>query len=205
MSSYFISALAGYLLGCFQTAYIIGKKVGNIDIRTQGSNNSGASNVTRVMGWKYGVITAVVDILKAAMAVVVIEWIYPASAELAFIAGLFAVIGHIYPVFLDFRGGKGAACIGGFMLAFDWRISIILFIAIFTITLLTDYIALGTIAMGVILPMLIWIFGYSMPCLLMAVLTTIIVITKHTENIRRIIKQEEVGLRAVYKRTANKQ
>lgn len=198
MFAYFTGALIGYLFGCFQTAYIIGKKVGHIDIRTQGSNNLGASNVTRVMGWKYGIITAVVDILKAAIAVMIVYAVYPGNVVTAFIAGTFAIVGHVYPVFLGFKGGKGAACLGGFMLAFDWKISLILFGIILVITLLTDYIALGTIAMGIALPVLIWLFGYPEPCILMAGLITMLIIIRHYINIQRMMKREEVGLRAVY-------
>jgi glycerol-3-phosphate acyltransferase PlsY len=142
-----ITSLIGYLFGCFQTAYIITKLKQQADIRLLGSNNAGASNVTRVLGWKYGIITAIVDILKGTLAVFIIMKIFPGQPTLYFIAGAFVVIGHIFPVFLGFKGGKGTASIIGISIAIDIKIAIIIVLALVIITIITDYIALGSLAM----------------------------------------------------------
>lgn len=189
----------GYLFGCIQTAYIIGKKVKKIDIRNYGSNNAGASNVTTIMGWKYGVITALVDIFKAVIPVFLIKLIFKDSVVLPFIGGAFVIIGHIFPFYLSFRGGKGAASLVGMVLGIDFKIAIILIAAILLITLIIDYIALGTISMYLILPFSTYYFNYPLACTLMSILLAAICIKKHYVNIIRIKKGEEVGLRKVIK------
>ena len=104
-----IAILIGYAFGCIQPAYFLGKMIGKMDIREQGSGNAGASNITAIMGWKYGVIVGLVDILKGIFAVLVVRWIYPDSPDLAYLSGIMAILGHIFPFYLKFRGGKGVA------------------------------------------------------------------------------------------------
>jgi glycerol-3-phosphate acyltransferase PlsY len=192
-----VSALIGYLLGCFQTAYIVGRVVKRIDIRTQGSNNAGASNVTMVLGWKYGAITAFTDVFKAALAVILVGIIFPGSKELIFIAGASAVLGHIFPFFLKFKGGKGAASLIGMLLAIDLKIAIIAILTIVIITLAIDYIALGSIGMFAVLPVSTYAFNYPIICTLIGVALALLCVYKHQINIKRIMKKEETGLRRV--------
>jgi acyl phosphate:glycerol-3-phosphate acyltransferase len=149
-----VSVLIGYALGCFQTAYIIGQVVKKVDIRTQGSNNAGAS----------------------------------------------AVLGHIFPFFLRFKGGKGAASLIGMLLAIDIKIAIIAILTIVVITLVIDYIALGSIGMFSVLPLTTYAFNYPLICTLIGVLLALICVYKHQINIKRIIKREETGLRKVVKK-----
>ena len=192
-----ISSLIGYMLGCFQTAYIIGRTIKRIDIRTEGSNNAGASNVTMVLGWKYGAITAFTDVFKASLAVILAGAIFPGSKELIFIAGASAVLGHIFPFFLKFKGGKGAASLIGMLLAIDLRIASIAILTIVIITLVIDYIALGSIGMFAVLPVLTYVFNYPIICTLIGVGLALLCVYKHKINIERIIKKEETGLRKV--------
>lgn len=195
-----VSALVGYSLGCFQTAYLLGKKARDIDIRNYGSNNAGASNVTMVLGFKYGALTAFVDILKAILAVFLINSIYPKSVELLFIAGAFAVLGHIFPFYLRFKGGKGAASLIGMALAIDFRIAIIAILTIIIITLIIDYIAIGSIGMFIVLPISTYLLKYSTLCVYIGVLLALLSVYKHKINIWRIIRKEEVGLRKLVKK-----
>jgi glycerol-3-phosphate acyltransferase PlsY len=190
----------GYIFGCFQTAYIVGKVVKKIDIRDHGSNNAGASNVTMVLGWKYGILTAIFDVLKASFAVILVRILFSDSKELLFIAGAFAIIGHIYHLFLKFKGGKGAASFIGMVLAIDVRIVVIAVFTIIIITLIVDYIALGSIAMFITLPLSTYFFNYSLVCTLIGIALAILCIYKHQINIRRIVKREETGLRKVIKK-----
>jgi glycerol-3-phosphate acyltransferase PlsY len=195
-----MAALIGYIFGCFQTAYIVGRVVKKIDIRTQGSNNAGASNVTMVLGWKYGAITAFADIFKAALAVIAVGYIYPDSKELAFIAGACAVVGHIFPFFLKFKGGKGAASLVGMLLAIDIKIAVIAILTIVVITLIIDYIALGSIGMFTVLPISTYAFNYPVICTLIGIGLALLCLYKHQINIKRIMKKEETGLRKVVKK-----
>lgn len=193
------SALIGYLFGCFQTAYIVGRVKGKIDIRKHGTSNAGASNVTIVLGWKYGAVTALTDIFKAAAAVLLIGALFPNSKELLFITGAFAILGHIFPFFLKFKGGKGAASLIGMSLAIDLKIAVIAILTIVIITLLIDYIALGSIAMFLALPISTHIFHYSIICTIIGIGLALICIYKHYINIIRIMRKEEAGLRVVVK------
>ena len=194
---YFLASLIGYLFGCFQTAYIIGKLKQNIDIRLLGTNNAGASNVTRVLGWKYGIITAILDILKGTAAVIIVGKLFPGHPSLLFAAGAFVVIGHIFPVFLGFKGGKGTASLIGISIAIDIKIAIIIVLALVIITVITDYIALGSLAMYTLFPILAIFYRYQFSCIIIVTLLCLIGYYKHTINIKRMLAREEVGLRQV--------
>ncbi len=119
-----ISVLLGYGLGSIQSAYLLGRFIGEIDIREHGTGNAGASNITSTLGLKYGVFVAAFDVFKGALAVLAVQQIYPANRELAFLAGMMAVLGHIYPFYLKFRGGKGVAALVGMMIGLDWRLAV---------------------------------------------------------------------------------
>lgn len=194
---YLIASVIGYMFGCFQTAYIIGKLKQNVDIRLIGSDNAGASNVTRMFGWKYGIITAIVDILKGTAAVILVGKIFPGHPSLLFTAGAFVVVGHIFPVFLGFRGGKGTASLIGISLAIDIKIAIIIVLALVIITIVTDYIALGSLAMYTLFPLLALFYKYQISCIVILSLLCLIGYYKHMINIKRMFAGEEVGLRQV--------
>lgn len=119
MNEIVISGIVGYLLGCFQTSIFIGKIFKGIDIREHGSQNAGASNTTVVLGLSYGLLTTFFDILKAVVAVLVVRWLFPGDVLFQVLAGTATVVGHIFPVFFRFRGGKGVASLIGMTLALN--------------------------------------------------------------------------------------
>lgn len=195
----YLAAIIGYIIGSFQTAFFMGKLTKGIDIREHGTTNAGASNVTIVMGWKCGVITAIIDILKGVVAVLLIKHLYPGSTFLPFLAGTMAVLGHIFPVYLKFKGGKGTATIVGFVMAYDYRMGIILFLTVFLLTIITNYIALASIIMYTTLVFISYLFGYQMEIIYLGIVLAIISYFKHYENMIRILKGQEKGLRGVIK------
>lgn len=139
----------GYVLGLFQTGYLYGKSKG-IDIRTKGSGNAGTTNSLRVLGTKAGAITFLGDCLKAILAIVlakvVFGGIYPESIKLLELyAGFGTVLGHNYPFYLKFKGGKGIACTAGVMLALCPWIAAICFVVFVIIFIRTHYVSLGSI------------------------------------------------------------
>ena len=144
-----IAVAVGYCFGLFQTGYIYGEKHG-VDIRTQGSGNAGTTNTLRVLGWKAGLITFLGDLFKAIFAVLLIRFIfigkYPDAVKiLELYAGFGAVLGHNFPFYLKFKGGKGIACTSGMILAvcpLAAPICLILFIGSIAIT---RYVSLGSI------------------------------------------------------------
>lgn len=201
MREFIIVALIGYCVGGFQTAYILGRLFKKIDIRSYGNSNAGASNATKVMGWKYGIVIALVDILKAVLAVIIARNLYTDSSSVVlFIAGLFTILGHVYPVLLKFRGGKGTASLVGMMFAIDFKIGLLLVASIIIVTLITDYIALGTITMVIIMPIIISIAGYPLEAVLICVGIAMLSIYKHLPNVKNIINKKEPGLRGTLKK-----
>lgn len=198
--NFLISALIGYFCGCFQTAYLVGKYFKKIDIRQHGSNNAGASNVTTVMGWKYGVITALIDITKAVLAIMLVEFLFPDSKDLVFVAGAAVILGHIFPVFLKFRGGKGLASLVGMLLAVDIKIALFIMAAIAVITLVTDYIAVGSLTAYSIVPLFTFLSDYPTFCTMISLMLVVLAFYKHHINIKRILRKEETGLRSIFKK-----
>lgn len=196
---YILASLIAYFVGSISTSLII-SKLKKKDLRAGGSKNLGASNTTLLMGWKYGVIVGVCDILKGTLVVVLARLIFPDYAYLPYAVGTAAVLGHIYPCYLKFKGGKGFATYVGIILGLDWRFFLIIGVSIILITLITDYIALGTFTTMVTFPL--WLFFMSdVPwAFLIPTLASVIIIVKHFENIKRILKKEELGLRASFKK-----
>ena len=197
------SVLIGYLFGCFHTSYFISKMVSQKDIREIGSGNAGASNVTSELGWKYGILTGFVDVLKAYIPTQIVLYIFPGAyqpLDLIALAGTGAVLGHIYPFFLDFRGGKGIACYIGLLLAMDWKIGVATIIGLIFITIITDYVAVGSITLYIIIPLLAYYRDHSDVVIGCAVVLFGVGMIKHWINVHRILGGTETGLRSVFKK-----
>jgi len=203
-----LSLLIGYLFGCFQTSYFITKIVSRKDIREMGSGNAGASNVTSELGWKYGVLAGVSDVLKAFIPAQLVLYIFPGSLQpidIMALAGTGAVLGHIYPFFLNFRGGKGVACYIGMLLAINWQIGIAVIIGLILITIITDYVSVGSISLYIIIPLLAYASGdYSIIVVRCTVVLFFVGMIKHWINVQRIINREETGLRSVFNKKKTK-
>jgi len=196
--NYVLSALIGYILGCFNFAYIIGRLKG-IDIREKGTGNAGASNVFISMGKGFGVLTAALDILKGFLAVYICRRVF-LSAYCPYIGGVFAVIGHIFPFFMHFKGGKGFASYIGMCLGIDWRLGLGVMVLTVVITLITDYIALATLTTAFLVP--VWLFyqGTPLRVLDMYAVLALIILWKHRANLTRMMNHEEKGLRGAMKK-----
>jgi glycerol-3-phosphate acyltransferase PlsY len=196
MTNTIISMLIGYTFGCIQSAFIIGKLVGKMDIREQGSGNAGASNVTSTLGVRYGVIVGLIDILKGVFAVLVVKWIYPNSPELAYLSGLMAVVGHIFPFFMGFRGGKGVAALVGMMIGVDWKLGILFVLLVAVPALVTDYIVAGSFTTFIALPIVTVLYEYPIWYLGFSLVLTVLCFYLHRANIQRIMAGEELKIRA---------
>lgn len=198
-------ALISYLLGSLNFGVILSKSIKKDDVREQGSGNAGTTNMMRSYGKTLGMLTIAGDILKVIVAIWVAFKIIPAyelkplldSLDtnpvvcLKSFAGLFAVIGHIYPCFFGFKGGKGVATSGGMVIFVNWKIALIL-LAVFGINLATTrYVSLGSILMAVLYPVLIWFFYKDALLVGIALVFALIVIIAHRENIKRLINGTE--------------
>lgn len=200
-----ICLLIGYVLGLFQTAYIYGKLHG-IDIREYGSGNAGTTNALRVLGKKAGLIVLLGDICKCFLAVQSAKWLFGKSYPeiqplLELYAGAGAVLGHNFPFYLKFKGGKGIAATAGLILALPWPFvavaAPVFFITLFT----THYVSLGSLLVyaGFVIEMVILgqrgFFGMTQPFLLemyiLALLLAVMAYVKHWGNIKRLLRGEE--------------
>lgn len=203
-----IIAVLSYLLGSLNFSIIVSRALAKKDIRESGSGNAGATNMLRTYGKKFAVFTMLGDILKVALAIVISFLILKTPLEFLFsrpddadtvarimlekeFAGFFCVLGHIFPLFFKFKGGKGVAACTGMVLLVDWRIALILFVIFAILVLLTKWISLGSITIAVMYPILICAFYKSLLLTLIAVMFALIVIVAHRENIKRLIKGTE--------------
>lgn len=186
--------LIGYLLGSSNMAWYLAKLKG-VDLRAKGSGNPGASNAMILMGWKAGVLVGLHDIGKAFLAVWLCTRLFPAAPYCGVIAGFACVIGHMFPFYLRFRGGKGFASYLGMILALDWRFALVLCAAIVVVTLVTDYIVIGTMTTVISFPVYCAVEHHLIAAAMLCFLSAII-IYKHRANLVRIVRGTEIGFRS---------
>ncbi len=218
MITILIILLLSYLVGSIPTAIIISKLVAGIDIRNYGSGNAGGTNVFRVLGWRYGILVMLFDAFKGVVAVVFIARLFfltemPFENPTPFddftfvqlLAGIFAVIGHVFTVFAGFRGGKGIATATG-MAASLMTIDVLIAAAIFLVMLIKfRYVSLGSITAAVALPIILFIRenifhvhiqGY--PTLIaFSTFIAIFIIYTHRSNIKRLIQGNESRIKRI--------
>lgn len=180
-----LTAVVGaYLLGSVSGSLLLGRFRG-IDIRTQGSGNAGGTNAFRTQGWRFALGTVLVDIGKGVIAVLLMR---AAGGEgtWIFAAVLAAVIGHVWPVFHGFRGGKGAATVVG-GLAMLWPVAVLpLFLVWLLVLLSTGFVGLSTVLAGLALPVLAWLSGMSGPWLVFAAVVAALLTYTHRSNLQRL-------------------
>jgi len=194
MGRYILLAVIGYFLGGFPTAYIVGKAMGNIDIRKHGSKNPGATNMFRVLGAKAGVITFLGDGFKGALAALIGGWI---GLEIgALICGSAAVIGHNWPVFFRFKGGKGIATSLGAILVLQPLIGLGMLAVGIASIILTRYVSLASIGGAIAFPVIVLLTkSENKPLVVFSLLLGIIALVRHYENIRRLLSGTENKLK----------
>lgn len=193
----------GYLFGLIQTGYIYGK-INKVDIRNHGSGNAGTTNALRTLGWKAGVITFIGDCVKCILAVVTVRLIFTGKANvelLAIYSGLGAVLGHNFPFYLDFKGGKGIASTAGLILAVNPVMFLITAVVFIGIVLITQYVSLGSLLIMVLFVVQVVLYGQAGGLHLtnaelyefyaIAVVLMILAFIRHRENIKRLINGTE--------------
>ena len=191
---YIAVILVSYLIGCSNMALYISKYKG-VDIRAKGSGNLGASNALVTMGWPAGVAVALHDIGKAVLAVVLAKHFCPQLPLIGAIAGVSCVLGHIFPFYLRFKGGKGLASFLGMTLALNWKFALVVFVLVALITLITDYIAVATLTTIVLVPGYMGIMYQSLSLVLILCVATVVILLKHRENLVRLCNGTEIGFR----------
>ena len=198
LALYALCACCGYCFGCHNLAHILSKRRG-FDIRSVGSNNPGTSNTVITMGWKAGVMVGAHDIFKAFIPAVLAGLLLPQLPLASTVAGVAAVLGHIFPVTLGFRGGKGFAPYIGMTFALNWKFGLVVVALIVIITLITDYIALATFTTVISFPVYsaLVVNHYWMAAIVS--IASAVIVYRHRENIVRIANGTEIGLRRARK------
>jgi acyl phosphate:glycerol-3-phosphate acyltransferase len=194
--------ILAYLLGSIPTSVWIGKGIHKIDVRDHGSGNAGATNVIRVLGWKTGIPVMIIDVSKgwlAAMLPIFFHLADSGSAELInmqILAGVIAIVGHILPVFADFRGGKGVATVFGVLLALQPLLTLCCFGFFLAILLITGIVSVASMSTGLVFPLLLFIV-FDTPSTVFKIFSIVVAIAllvTHRKNIGRLLRGEESKL-----------
>ena len=200
MATYIIVAIIAYLLGSISFSVIISKKMAGFDVREKGSGNAGSTNVLRTVGKKAAVLTLICDCLKGVLAILIA---YIAGnivkdidrSLLVQLAGIFVVIGHTFPVFFKFKGGKGVATSLGVLLMVNWQIGLICLAFALVLMALTRFVSLGSVAAAVLFPVLTVFIrtNYLVPgnYIIFGIILAVLVIFNHRENVKRLLEGKE--------------
>ena len=193
MNPWLISIPLAYLLGSIPFGYLLVKTFRHQDIRTTGSGNIGATNVARSGAKGLGIATLLLDLLKAYVAVKIAQHLAPGNFDLATTAAVAAILGHVFPIWLGFRGGKGVASALGVFLALSPMTGLCILIIFIIIFALTRYVSLASIIAALAIPLLALHFAHSLtPLVLFGFLfIPLLVVVKHHQNIRRLLAGTE--------------
>jgi len=185
--------LASYLLGAIPTSYITARLFRHIDLREHGSKNLGATNLYRVLGWKFALPVGLLDMLKGLVPVLVFAPRASSSQLFGLVCGMMAVLGHVYSVFVRFKGGKGVATAAGVMLALTPLALAASFAVWFAVVGLTGYVSLGSILSAAVFPVAVWILDPpEQPVILwLDIALAAAIIWLHRANIGRLLKGTE--------------
>ena len=200
MAVYIIVSIIAYLLGSISFSIIISKKMAGFDVRDKGSKNAGSTNVLRTVGKKAAIITLICDCLKGVIAILIAYiagkiWTDLDSALLVQLAGTFVVLGHTFPVFFKFKGGKGVATSLGVLLMVNWQIGLICLVFALILMALTRFVSLGSVAAAILFPVLTVFItnNYLVPgnYIIFGIILAILVIFNHRENVKRLLTGTE--------------
>lgn len=193
MTPWLLSIPLAYLLGSIPFGYLLVKIFRKQDIRATGSGNIGATNVARSGAKGLGIATLLLDCGKAFLAVKIAQHLAPGNYDLATAAAVAAILGHVYPVWLGFRGGKGVASALGVFLALSWPCGVAIFTVFLVVFLITRYVSLASIIGSASLPLFALHFVHQRSPIVIAgfLFIPLLIIVKHHANIRRLLAGTE--------------
>ena len=199
MINYLYCILLGYLVGTFNPSYLLAL-VHGVDIRKQGSGNAGASNALILFGKLRGVICVLLDIGKTVLVIKLTARLFPSLTYSFAVTAVSCILGHIFPFYMKFRGGKGLACLGGAILAYNWRLFTVMLVAELLLALLTNYICFVPITASIAFPLIYRHLEHDMIGTLIFFIATTVILCKHNENIVRIKEGKEMRLSYLWDR-----
>jgi len=197
MYIYFLVAALAYCIGTINPALII-SKAKKKDIRSYGTGNLGASNTTILLGWKWGVVVGLTDILKAFIPITVVKYILPEYELLPYIVATCVVLGHIFPFYLKFKGGKGFATYMGSILGLSFWAFVVIGVIFLIVSFVSDYIVVGTITVVGLFPIWIGMFSGNVWFTGIVLIASLVIIYKHRNNLVKIKNKEEIGIRSAF-------
>lgn len=205
MATYIIIAVIAYLIGSINFSIILSKRMAGFDIREKGSGNAGTTNMLRSVGKKAAVITLICDILKGVVSILIAVLVGKIiknldNALLVQLAGIFVIIGHTFPIFFKFKGGKGIATSLGVLLMINWQIGLICLIFALVLMALTKMVSVGSIAAAILFPILVAFIDQNYivqtsnsnwSYLVFSIIVALLVIFNHRANVQRILNGTE--------------
>ena len=200
MLKYILVVIVAYLLGSISFSVIISKKLAGFDVREKGSGNAGSTNVLRTVGKKGAILTLICDCLKGVIAVLIAYIVSKTTqntdgALLVQLAGLAVVLGHTFPIFFNFKGGKGVATSLGVLLIINWQIGLICLVFALLLMALTRFVSLGSVSAAILFPVLtIFIHSHYIldgSYIIFALLLGAFVVFSHRANVKRLLEGKE--------------
>ena len=200
MAAYIIIVVIAYLIGSVNFSVILSKKMAGFDVREKGSGNAGTTNILRTVGKKAAALTLICDILKGVISILIAKligniWNSLNTALLVQLAGLFVVIGHTFPVFFKFKGGKGIATSLGVLLTANWQIGLICLVFALVLMALTQMVSVGSIAAAILYPVLTIFIRQNYIAdgnyIIFAIILAVLIVFNHRENVKRILAGNE--------------
>jgi glycerol-3-phosphate acyltransferase PlsY len=198
MYEFFVSIVLGYLIGCINPAWIIAR-LKKTELRQKGTGNLGATNVFLTLGKRIGVFVMLLDIGKAYAVVLIARILFPQFALAGVLAGAAAILGHMFPFYLGFKGGKGSACLGGAILGLEWKLFLALLLLGIVIAFLVDYPWAVPVSAAGLFPFAYGISMHSDISIAILLCPGICLILKHMENYRRVREGTEPTIRGYLK------
>ena len=184
-----LAALIGYLLGSLNSSLIVGRLY-KVDVRKHGSGNAGTTNTLRTLGKKAALFVLLGDLIKGILAYLA-GYLICGNELGGMFGGTAAILGHVWPVFFSFKGGKGVLTSLAVLLLIDWPIALVLLGVFIVIVIITKYVSLGSIVAAVLFPLIAVILGRSIETILFSAIIAVLLVVKHHANIKRLMSGTE--------------
>lgn len=204
MRDYLIVIILGYLLGNIQAAYLLGKAIKKVDIRTLGHGNAGASNAVESLGKKFGFAVLMIDMLKGMISILIVKAMFNVGFDsegslLLYLNGYSVILGHIFPFYMNFKGGKGTASMVGILLGLNFWIGLISMLIVAIAAIVSDYIVIGTLALTIFIMGVTVFYDLGIGPILISLFGALLSLKLHLPNYRRIFLGTEGRVSRVLK------